>query len=719
MTMPTDNSMPDLDAQEIALKAQLEEIRRKKLELADAERKRKEEAELIKPIVVRVDSITESTVTVKAPYRPDLLTILRETPGRRYGFDDINYIPLEKLDEFLKKVGERPNVSIDFPDEMRMLIETLNNEPSWFIELEARWIKARPGRKANAYLVRSIAGAEWNSEKKYFLFPLTEGHTLFERLQDVDGVIYTPEAHEYINKQINQRLAADKIALLDDAEYDVTLKEGELRPFQRVGCQFIEAVGGRALVAYEMGLGKTWISLAYAIKNNFKFTLIVCPASLKGNWAREVFRLTGEKAMVLSGREPTRSDMARLIATPPRFAIINYDIISTRQQVEKMVDMGGGRQSKHVEERFWWIELLNLSKPELIIVDEAHYIKNTDSNRSQAVRKLRAPHVLPMTGTPVMNRPGELWAILNLIDPEQFPAYETFLRQYTIDGKVAKNVEQLKMVLRSLMIRRLKKDVVKDLPPINRIPEHYELSGRAKRLYSKVMQGVYTAVAEYSASGTANQTAVTNILAQIMRLKQVCAIDTVERTAELATELYDSSEGDEFRKVIIFTQFKAVAYRIGQLLGHEALCFVSRGPSEFVTAEANERFALVDKFQSDPQYKFLVVTEKTTKEGMNITAAGSVIFNDLFWTPAGHEQAEGRAYGRLNAPHTVNSYWMIATNEEEPDGSIAEWIYQLLRNKQAVINQTVEGVESSRDVSVATELISKIKDMMVAKNWRK
>jgi hypothetical protein len=105
----------------------------------------------------------------------------------------------------------------------------------------------------------------------------------------------------------------------------------------------------------------------------------------------------------------------------------------------------------------------------------------------------------------------------------------------------------------------------------------------------------------------------------------------------------------------------------------------------------------------------LVVTEKTAKEGHNITAAGHVIFNDLFWTPAGHAQAEGRAYGRMDNPHPINSYWMVTDLGGE---GIEEWIMELLQKKLSIINETVEGLNEDRDASIADDLISRLKNSM-------
>jgi SNF2 family DNA or RNA helicase len=226
-------------------------------------------------------------------------------------------------------------------------------------------------------------------------------------------------------------------------------------------------------------------------------------------------------------------------------------------------------------------------------------------------------------------------------------------------------------------------------------------------LYEKILSGIYETITTFKPDRGGEEQIITSILAQIMRLKQVCAIDKAESTADLAVELYDSSEGEDNRKVLVFSQFKAVAYRIAQHLGSEALCFVTRNGNEYVTANAEERDKLVQAFQNDPKWKFLVVTEKTTKEGHNITAAGSVIFNDLFWTPAAHEQAEGRAYGRLSNLHSISSYYHIVDYE---GNGIEEWIWKLLDMKRNVIEAVVEGVETSRDTSVAKMLIEKLKE---------
>jgi SNF2 family DNA or RNA helicase len=715
----------DLEAEERELMLKLDKIRRLRHEEQERQNKIALEAakaaKLGKPIVIKAIALSGAMVVTDSEYRDDLVEYFRTVPGRSYRGHRENMIPLSEWKAFVTGAESLKNVTVTVSAACKDEMDWQLNAPTWLIKLDTnkRWLIAVYGPRANMNPMYAIPGAEIKTTEKHWKIPLTEGWRLFEKMQGIEGVVYEDEVQALLIAQVEQRGKLDVIAKMERGEIYKDFDFGQgftLRPFQEVGGEFIEATGGRAILADEMGLGKTWQALAYAIKNNLR-TMVICPASLKPNWAREIRKLTGgERPTVLQGAEPTQYDLIKFLTEPPKFSIINYDIVGRVLKVKKSTVDEQGFTHEDNQERFLWVELINMSKPDLVIVDEGHYIKNTDSNRSQAVRAIKCRKIIFLTGTPVLNRPGELWPMLTMISPEQFPAHETFLNQYTYDGRTAKNVEELRTLMRPIMIRRLKKDVVKELPPINRINEYHELSEKALKLYRKIEQGLYTKMAEYDVKGQGGAEAqmITNILAQIQRLKMVCAIDKVDQSAELAQELYDSTEGPH-KKVIIFSQYKACAFAIWQRLADsgEALCFVTKGKKDFYTADNDERDRLVQQFQTDPKIKYLVVTEKTTKEGHNITAAGHVIFNDLFWTPAGHDQAEGRAYGRMNDSHSINSYYMITDMDGD---SIEEWIMELLAEKLAMINEVVEGVESSRDVSVVMALISKMKESMWTRN---
>lgn len=703
----------ELDSQERQLRLRLDEISKERTRLAEAERV----AAMTRPVTVHVKDFAGAMVIVTAPYRDDLLEVWKTTPGRMYRGSQENAIPIIEWEAHTKKrLLALPSVSITYGDGIASAIMMHLNAPTWMIDISDKRFKIAPGPRHDATVLRDIPGCQWQSDpnKRYFTAPLSEAWRIYDALSKTEGVVYSDAAKDFTLKQVEARASLDKVGLAEEWDYDADFIGGhKLRPFQGVGCAFVEASGGRALLAYQMGLGKTPMSIAYAWKNKFR-TLVICPASLKANWCRQVAKFTGVSPTVLTGSKPTKYDIVSLLTDKHPFTVINYDLIGSVSEYDDIKQDAEGYDHVQHMRRFLWVEAINLAKFDLVIFDESHYIKNTDSNRSQAARGLTCGRIVHMTGTPVLNRPGELWPILTMLAPDTFPSEERFIAQYTIDGKRARNVDQLQEALKSIMIRRKHSDVKKDLPPLDRITEYHEISPKALKLYNRVLAGVYERIADYDARGRGGESNVANILAQIMRLKQVCAIDKIDETAELATEIYDSAdEADPHRKVLIFSQFKACAYAISRRLGQEALCFVSRGANDFVTANDATRDALVQQFQNDPNIHYLVVTEKTAKEGHDITAAGTVIFNDLFWTPANHEQGEGRAYMRESDPHGITAYYMIT--EKSQGAEIEEWIWELLKMKTNVIEQTVEGVEGSRDASVAMDLIAKIKESMWAR----
>lgn len=686
------------------LKASLALIENKKRELEA----KKETLNKIKPITIRLRRFENGIVYLHvSAYRGDVIALLQKTPGRAYRAEE-NAIPVGELDNFMKTVKALPNITIMSNQGVAEAIHEYLYAPPYTVTITNR-INIKLNRTATPSYFYEMPGYEYDRDRRIVHIPIGEAwriQKIIEKFNIADQFQFDEGSHETVVKQIEGRLLLDKIATAEDVP-DFPLIEGLknviLRPFQKVGIQFFNLNGGNGICADEMGLGKTLQMIALAMLKGWR-VLIVCPASLKINWLREISKFTDEKVFELQGETPSDYDMVYLIKQKPRFVVVNYDIIGGSVKIDKSHRDEYGYLHQKIETKLPWVEVLNLCNFDLCVYDEAHYIKNKDSQRSVAARQLKAKHIIGLTGTPILNRPGEFWPMLHILDPKTFPAHDTFVRQYTIDGRQAKNVDELRTLLKPLMIRRLKKDVVKELPPINRINDYHELTPKAKKLYEKVLAGIYTVLAEWDASRAGNQEAVANILVKIMRLKQIVAIDMIPSTVEKAKEINDSTN----KKVLIFSQFKPVCYGINKLLGAESVGFVERTASgEFVTVDNTERQARVDIFQSNPEIKYFCVTEKTAKEGHNITAAEVVIFNDLFWTPAAHQQAEGRAYGRLSNLHPIDAYYRVGSN------TIAEWIQQLLAEKMAIIEEVVEGVQKSRiggDESVFMELIKNMKE---------
>lgn len=489
---------------------------------------------------------------------------------------------------------------------------------------------------------------------------------------------YGDEVKVLLEDEAKKRAELLTISTLEDApevKDDIALS---LRPFQRVAKKFSHYVGNRAIISYDMGLGKTAIALSVIESLPNVRALIICPNTLKINWKREIKRCTGHDAAMLSGAAPNELAMKSLLNKDIKYHIINYDIL--------------GRGDRDKDAKIFisnWAQFINAAGLDFLILDEAHYIKNVDSGRSKAARQLKAKHILHLTGTPVVNRPGELWPLLNMIDPVTFSSKESFEGQWLYSGKTIKNPEGFREMLSKYMIRRRKEDVIKDLPTIERINHFVEMPAAAWDSYNKALMGVYVSLRNPNFEKDIN-----SVLAQLTRCKQIVADACASESASLARDIYEETE----KKVLIFSQFVDSCKEITYQLGSEALCITGEDDNE-------TRYTKIDKFQSDPSIKYMVLSTKAGAEGITLTAAHYVIFNDLCWTPKDHRQAEARCYGRLNDMHGATAYYI------QVERTITEMIMEILRKKLEIIEESVDGLTASnaQDVSIINEFLFQLK----------
>lgn len=765
ISQPIASSDIDYEQEEQKLLESLRLVREKKEQAKRIQEEKERVEKFAIPIVFVATEVSGATVIVRnnefdTIIRNDIVTYLRSVPGRRYQlFTDINgnkvhrnMIPIAEWERFKEHAPKLQNVTVEYENEkIEQDIYNLTHAPKWLVELVVEGVKITPGPRVNTSIIRyneklhvkSAKGA--TEESPAFIINFSEAWLLPEVFverkskfdeeerdwvywdEPIEGVVYTEQALELIGKQLENRAQLDTIAknVQGYPEIQEALNKkgwnGDFMSFQTTGIKFGMATDGKFILADSVGLGKTWQVLGILTMLERKRILVIVPASLKPNWVREIKnRLGEENVTILTGGDPALW-MMPLMFKPTKYTIINYDSFGKKHE-EVVPDEEKGWGTKVVKS-FPWVDVLKLLPFDALVLDEAHYIKNSSSNRSQAVRKFVEekdfPTVIPMTGHPVFNRINELWPLLRIVAPGLMVSEDKFIDRYTMyDRKTPYHTDELHELIKPVFLRRRKEDVFKDLPEVLRINEYHDLSAKAKRLYDKVLMGVYEQLREYDPEDVGGaEMNMMHILAKLTRMKQICAADKVDHTVELALECYDS-EDDEAnsgkKKVLIFSQYKGTAYNITRKLGNEALGFVDRkkhenGKMYFDTVDVDERDRRIQEFQNNPDIHFLVVTEKATREGHNITAAGTVIFNDLFWTPASHEQAEGRAHGRISDMHGINAYYLIS------EGTFEERIMQILAEKMAIIEASVEGVESARkDVSIVKEIIKDLKN----NSWR-
>jgi SWI/SNF-related matrix-associated actin-dependent regulator of chromatin subfamily A-like protein 1 len=432
----------------------------------------------------------------------------------------------------------------------------------------------------------------------------------------------------------------------------------------------------RAILADDMGLGKTRQSvIAMTEAAPAGPYLVICPASIKHNWSREILavRPLSDIAIVGPGAVPEPSFTG--------WVIVNYDILARHSDALTGHDWAG------------------------IVFDEAHYLKNHTSQRSRLGRKLAeaaGPDVVVhlLTGTPLTNRPRDLFVLLQLARHPMGRSFLSFAKRYcaavhngygwVTDG--ASNLDELRIHLHGLMMRRTKDDVL-DLPPKVRtwlpvdIPE-----GTARRESRKVMELL---IRDSQAKGTAAASgARVELLSHLTRGRRKLAIAKTKHTIDLVQGMVDQGE-----KVLVFTCFGEPAETIGTHFGDAAVSITGETPSA-------QRQGLVDRFQNDDDVRVLVANIIAGGIGLNLTAARQVVFNDLDWVPANHWQAEDRAY-RIGQTATVNVTYLVGI------GTIDSFVASVLETKASLIDAIVEG-----DMVVPSDVLSQLEALVSAHSPR-
>ena len=420
-----------------------------------------------------------------------------------------------------------------------------------------------------------------------------------------------------------------------------------LYPHQIEGVAFLLG-RRRSILADDMGLGKTrQAALAMAAAVPAGPYLVVCPASVKHNWARELrLALPDSEVRIVGPGGPPAAGFRG-------WAIVNYDLLHRDEDALLALGCAG------------------------FVFDEGHYIKNHRSRRSQLARRLVAeaagsPVVHVLTGTPLTNRPRDLFPLLQLVDHPLGRSFLAFARRYCDGHKNdygywqtggASHEAELAVQLQGVMLRR-SKDEVLDLPAKQRNWIEMDVD-------AGVRQALDEATERFAAAERTERGGRLGI-AMFSGARRRLAVAKVPHTLDFVRGAVAQGE-----KVVLFSCFTHATRRFARALGEEAVTVTGEVPTD-------KRQALVDRFQNDDSVRVFIGQIHAAGVGINLTAARQVVFNDLDWVPANHWQAEDRTH-RIGQRGTVNVTYMIARQ------TLEAFVRTVLERKARLVDDVVEG----------------------------
>lgn len=468
--------------------------------------------------------------------------------------------------------------------------------------------------------------------------------------------------------------------------------EDIMRGYQKFGFKWFKTLascGFGGILADEMGLGKTLQTIAFIeselLENgdNRKPCLVIAPSSLLYNWNSEIEKFAPNlRTLVISGSKDEREEKRKEIEEAD-VVITSYPLI--RRDIEEY---------KEIKFRY-------------CILDEAQQIKNPSSINAQSVKEIKAQGYFALTGTPIENTLTELWSIFDFLMPGYMLSHGKFLKKYETPIVKSKDIvalEQLNKHVKPFILRRLKKDVVKELPPKIEHKILVEMTEEQKKLYAAYIAEAKSEIDSEIKEKGFNRSKI-KILSTLTRLRQICCDPSV------FVENYDGESGklealdnileesiNEGHRILLFSQFTTVLKNIEKRLVKNNIEYMYLDGQ----TKIEQRGIMVNEFNEGKGNIFLI-SLKAGGTGLNLTGADVVIHFDPWWNPAVEEQATDRAH-RIGQLKTVEVIKLIAR------GTIEEKIYNLQEKKRDII-KSVMSEESSEESLISQMTEAEIEDL--------
>ncbi len=555
--------------------------------------------------------------------------------------------------------------------------------------------------------VKRIGGAKWNSRGAKWSFSSKKSKKIVDvvnfLVQHEAQVLLSKKATDLYNVNLEKEKKRRKLTSeLEKKKIDETRRD-ELKtfvdfkklhnespyPFQFSTYNYIEAVNGNCIVALDMGLGKTLVSMMYCHSKGLK-AIVVCPASLKLNWEEEVSNLLiGATAQVVTKNTEEIDEKAT-------FIVVNYELLVAGAD-KKGAPKPGSTTHKIVE-------LVKKGRRQALIVDEAHRMKNEQARATKFIHKNfgKIKHKLLLTGTPIKSRPSEYFSLLKFLDKARWSSKVEYCMRYcdptyngfAMDFKGASMLNELNAETRRYVIRKEKADVLKDLPAKTHMKIPIGLSEQQMREYLAIEQDV----AEHMVDLMEKSNGISDI-GKIHELVQFTSRIKVDHCREIIDQALSTG-----KKIIVFTGYLSIVDKIKEMYGDSCVSYTGRNSIE-------ERQKAKDRFQKDPSCCVFIGSTMAAGVGLTLTAAQYVLFIDEPWTTGDKEQAEDRAH-RIGQKENVTVITMVCND------TVDEYKYVLLELKRKVIKKIIDNKDVSGKLDTGSSVIRDVVKMLTAKTKR-
>jgi SNF2 family DNA or RNA helicase len=444
--------------------------------------------------------------------------------------------------------------------------------------------------------------------------------------------------------------------------------KADLRSYQIEGVRWLERVRSMHLggiLADDMGLGKTLqaiVAISQLLGKEGGQALIVCPTSLIYNWKEELHKFNPKlKPLVVDGIPQNRKKLIDSLS--------EYDVIITSYTLlQKDLEAYQNTCFKYV------------------VLDEAQHIKNRGTRNAKSVKAVRGEYRLILSGTPIENALEELWSLFDFLMPGFLSSYERFVEKYIRPQgeQLSKNLEYLKKKVGPFIMRRMKADVLHDLPPVSEIVYHCQLTPTQMELYKSYAQSARDELTKLVAKEGFDRVQI-HVLATLTRLKQICCHPAIFAKDEVVPG--DSAKYDMLmdlvenliqsqKKTVIFSQYTKMLKILRDDLENKGVKI------SYLDGSSKNRLETVKEFNEDPSIRIFLVSLKAGGTGLNLVGADTVIHYDMWWNPAIEAQATDRVH-RMGQKSSVSSYKLITL------GTIEEKIAEMQQRKKGLVKKVV------------------------------